>query len=79
MLRSVREEVSYRDRSRWPSWGIDYGHDLQFGSSGALGQGAQCDQGRTYAGVPNDACGGYSGARPNWGATEMEVWYRVGS
>ena len=48
-----------------------------FGYSSALGQGdyAYCNQGTTYAGEPNDACGG-SG---NWGATEMEVWYRVGS
>ena len=29
----------------------------------------------TYAGEDNDACGGDG----NWGATEMEVWYRVGS
>ena len=58
----------------WPWWGY---YDLSFGSYGALGQGnfAQCDQGTTYAGEPNDACGGAG----NWGATEMEVWYRVGS
>ena len=66
----------YQDRrpGSWPSWG-HYG-DLQFGYSGALGQGdAFCDQGHTYAGEAIDACGG----RGNWGATEMEVWYRVGS
>ena len=43
---------------------------------GGAGDHAQCIQGNTYAGAPNDACGGDSW---NWGATEMEVWYRVGS
>ena len=43
--------------------------------NGALGHLAYCDQGITYAGETNDACGGEG----NWGATEMEVWYRVGS
>ena len=63
-----------RDPGRWPIWGSG---DLGFGVSGALGQGSSafCDQGSTYAGEPNDACGGGG----NWGATEMEVWYRVGS
>ena len=65
----------YRNPGYWPLWG---GHDLGFGGySGALGQGfsAFCNQGDTYAGQTNDACGGDG----NWGATEMEVWYRVGS
>ena len=65
----------YRYPGWWPRWG--YPGDLEFGSNGALGQGtfAQCNQGHTYAGETNDACGGHG----NWGATEMEVWYRVGS
>ena len=64
-----------RDPAYWPNWGN--GWDLVFGRYGALGQGryAYCDQGYTYAGGTNDACGGHD----NWGATEMEVWYRVGS
>ena len=64
-----------RDPGWWPGWGI--GYDLKFGAFGALGQGqlAYCYQGSTYAGERNDACGGEG----NWGATEMEVWYRVGS
>ena len=63
-----------RDPGQWPAWGS--GTDLIFGIYGALGQGvAYCDQGTTYAGETNDACGGHD----NWGATEMEVWYRVGS
>ena len=62
----------YRYPSVWPGWG---GVDLSFGY-GALGQNnAGCYQGGTYAGETNDACGGHG----NWGATEMEVWYRVGS
>ena len=64
-----------RSSDNWPTWGS--GYDLTFGGYGALGQGdgAVCVQGYTYAGEPNDACGGHG----NWGATEMEVWYRVGS
>ena len=58
----------------WPQWGGQ--PDLLFGDQGALGQhSAHCNQGTTYAGETNDACGGDG----NWGATEMEVWYRVGS
>ena len=55
----------------WPEWGNDF--DLRFGRYGVLGHDGRCDQGTTYAGAPNAACGG-SG---NWGATEMEVWYPV--
>ena len=69
-------DTNYQGRNpgAWPTWG-HYGYDLAFGISGALGQGnAYCIQGTTYAGEPNDACGA-----GNWGATEMEVWYRVGS
>ena len=68
-------QYQYRDPGSWPYWG--YSGDLVFGYSGALGQGdyARCHQGGTYAGETNDACGGHD----NWGATEMEVWYRVGS
>ena len=47
--------------------------DLSFGYHGALGVNGNCDQGTTYEGAPNAACGG----RLNWGATEMEVWYPV--
>ena len=67
-------QYQWRGPGAWPSWGS--GTDLVFGGYGALGQGyAQCYQGKTYAGEHNDACGGDG----NWGATEMEVWYRVGS
>ena len=47
--------------------------DLAFRLYGALGADGYCDQGATYAGAPNAACGGHL----NWGATEMEVWYPV--
>ena len=76
-------DYQLRNPGVWPTWGSD-GDDLLFGVSGALGQSvAWCHQGNTYAGhnrntyagEPNDACGGDG----NWGATEMEVWYRVGS
>ena len=66
-------DYQLRDQGLWPYWGSGYG-DLRFGV-GVLGQDyTRCDQGFTYAGETNDACGG-----SNWGATEMEVWYRVGS
>ena len=75
--RPTGHNTAYQRRTPayWPIWGSN--GDLVFGAYGALGQGiyAQCNQGTTYAGEDNDACGG---AR-NWGATEMEVWYRVGS
>ena len=62
-----------RDPGNWPKWGS--GTDLHFGGYGpaALGANGHCDQGHTYAGAPNAACGGDH----NWGATEMEVWYPV--
>jgi len=69
-------DYQWRNPSDWPVWGYNL-DDLSFGGYGALGQGgnAYCEQGYTYAGETNDACGGNS----NWGATEMEVLYRVGS
>ena len=62
---------------RWPTWGSS--PDLCFGKYDTLGTGTTssvgCHQGGTYEGEPNDVCGGKDG---QWGATEMEVWYRVG-
>eukprot|EP01047_Picozoa_sp_COSAG01_P045366 COSAG01_NODE_4173_length_5269_cov_7.276015_4_plen_73_part_00 len=61
-----------------PHWGG--APDLTFGKYTALGQDnpaptrdpwAYCNQGNTYEGAPNDACGGNG----NWGTTQMEVWY----
>ena len=71
----VGTHYQHRGPEDWPHWGY-LPADLWFGGSGALGQRyASCNQGHTFAGEPNDACGGNG----NWGATEMEVWYRVGS
>ena len=73
--RPTGDDTQYQFRSPgfWPTWGY---FDLSFGADTALGQSYSDAQGaHTYAGEPNDACGGHS----NWGATEMEVWYRVGS
>ena len=65
----------YRDPGFWPTWGD--GYDLCFGDYGVLGHGfhTYCLQGQTYVGEPNDVCG--AGVHADWGATEMEVWYRV--
>jgi hypothetical protein len=66
--------------------------DLAFRLYGALGADGYCDQGATYAGQPNEACGGYTSwvtterglvPRPSpWSFgtptnLEMEVWYPV--
>ena len=52
----------------WPTWG-DGGNDLQMGLSGPPGHNGDCNQGHTYAGRPNQICGG-----DNWGETDLEVW-----
>ena len=56
--------------SYWPVWG--YGFDLTMGDGGPPGgDGGYCGQGTTYAGSPNEACGGYG----TWGPTDVEVWF----
>ena len=54
----------------WPSFG--FGYDLSIGSAGPPGDtDGMCNQGNTYRGSPNAACGG----EHNWGHTDVEVWY----
>ena len=51
----------------WLDWGNS---DLSMGDKNGLGGSyAYCNQGNTYAGSPNEICGGES----NWGATEGGV------
>ena len=65
-------DYQYVDPSYWPQWGGR--DDLRMGKNGPPGSGGYCNQGRTYAGSPNEACGGdYN----SWGLTEMETWYPV--
>ena len=53
----------------WPVWG--YNNDLYMGGAGPPGTGyAQCNQGTTYSGSPNQVCGG----QYDWGETALEVW-----
>ena len=53
----------------WPNFGPDY--DLQIGNgNGPPGTNGHCNQGGTYRGSPNVACGGN-----NWGHTDLEVWF----
>ena len=70
-------------RDWWPNWGR--GADLALGEDQALGVGATCVQGHTYAGQPDDMCGGYNyelGCIPappgrsctHWQDVKMEVW-----
>ena len=68
----MQGRYQWREPGRWPRWGND---DLTFGYYGVLNMNSDCDQGTVYEGVPKEACGGHY----NWGATEMEVWYRVGT
>ena len=58
-------------QSDWPEWGWG---DLVMGNmgrNGPPGTSGFCDQGTTYAGRPNEACGG----NRNWGPTDVEVWF----
>ena len=53
----------------WPVWGVG---DLDMGyNNGSPGHNGYCDQGTTYAGSPNEACGGNG----NWAPTDVEVWF----
>ena len=55
--------------TRWPIFGYD---DLTIGAyNGPPGTDGYCDQGGTYRGSHNAACGGYH----NWGHTDLEVWF----
>ena len=53
----------------WPTFGD--GSDLFIGYNGPPGTDGYCDQGQTYRGSPNAACGG----ERNWGHTDLEVWF----
>ena len=65
----VFTEYQYAGPTNWPVFGT-YGPDLKIGSDGPPGDYGYCDQGYTYRGSPNAACGGY-----NWGHTDLEVWF----
>jgi len=53
----------------WPLFGLN---DLTIGyNNGPPGTNGYCDQGTTYRGSPNAACGGDIGT---WGHTDLEVW-----
>ena len=58
--------------TRWPTWG-DHA-ELYFGYKQSLGYNGRCASGTTYGAKVNEVCGGAQGS---WGATQMEVWYRV--
>eukprot|EP01046_Picozoa_sp_COSAG06_P013988 COSAG06_NODE_855_length_11931_cov_20.218813_12_plen_196_part_00 len=53
----------------WPTFGG--GADLRIGNDGPPGTQGYCDQGYTYHGSTNAACGGHD----NWGHTDLEVWF----
>ena len=56
---------------RWGGDGFAEGNDLVMGHDGPPGTDGYCDQGHTYRGSPNAACGGSN----NWGHTDLEVWF----
>ena len=65
-------DAKYQDAAPtyWPTFG--YGIDLFIGyDNGPPGTSGSCDQGTTYRGSRNAACGGYG----NWGHTDLEVWF----
>ena len=56
----------------WPYFGG--AGDLCIGyGDGPPGYQGDCNQGVTYRGSPNEACGGYY----NWDHTDLEVWRRA--
>ena len=59
----------------WPTFGYYTGNgiDLTIGYNNGPpgGTDGYCDQGATYRGSTNAACGGYG----NWGHTDLEVWF----
>jgi hypothetical protein len=58
------------DPTLWPVFG--FSGDLTIGyGNGPPGPGGWCNQGHTYRGSPNAACGGDG----NWGHTDLEVWF----
>ena len=68
-----RDTTQYQllESGNWPQWGHG---DLWMGNHYCMaGQeycGSVCDQGHTYAGFSNEACGG-----SHWGPTDVEVWF----
>ena len=58
----------YANPISWPT----FGYDLNIGSYGPPGDTTgSCDQGTTYRGSHDAACGGDG----NWGQTDLEVWF----
>lgn len=68
---SSATDFQFSAPSHWPAWGG--GGDLRFGHDGLPGTDATCNQGFTYSGSHNEACGGGY----NWGKTDLEVWRRA--
>lgn len=64
----------------WGGGGNGSNPDLYMGYEGPPGDYGYCDQGGTYAGSRNDACGGgYEIGKPCgglgcWGKTDLEAW-----
>jgi hypothetical protein len=70
---SYRTRYQYVGPGYWPMWGGGgFKGDLNMGLNynDPLGEYGRCYQGNTYAGSPNEICGGEG----NWGATQLEVW-----
>ena len=72
--------AGYTTPDYWPIFGG--GNDLTIGDNGQLGAIGRCDQGDTYRGSPNAACGGGWDAAHSkceglgcWGHTDLEVWF----
>jgi hypothetical protein len=57
--------------TNWPMFGNVADNDLRIGWNSLPGTYGYCDQGHTYRGSYNEACGG----EMNWGHTDLEVWF----
>ena len=66
-------DYQYAAPSFWPNFGYV---ELNIGwNDGPPGTGGCCDQGHTYRGSANAACGGDSNYIGTWGHTDLEVWF----
>jgi hypothetical protein len=63
----------WADPTAWPTFGggNEIGYDLCTGYNGPPGTLGYCNQGTTYRGSWNAACGGHA----NWSHTDLEVWF----
>jgi hypothetical protein len=69
-------DYQFVDPTYWPQFGGNDDLRIGWATDGRTvvspGTNSYCDQGHTYRGSPDAACGGNYG---NWGHTDLEVWF----